>query len=307
MTQAATIDAILTERGSSLRALGPLMAGEADLAAPATRVLARLAELAKGTSLQARVERMDPVVARALLRQGAGLEPVPVGAALRAWIADNAGAWHGIVAPSVRDIPTIELELGGKVSDIAAASAVQDRETAQRLYDAYMAREGARLGIGTWHEYRTVYSTDNYISVFDPSVRRDHHLGLDLFCDAGTPLVLPMDGEVVDARIVDVRLDYGGVLVLEHAFGDGGKFWSLWGHLSFASARRWKPGDRIAAGTAFCEMGDFEENGWWLPHLHLQLSAEKYPDFTVMPGVGEGAFLDIWDDLFPDPTPLIFG
>ena len=305
--QTAAIETLLREKGSSLRALGPLLADEIDLSAPPQHMLARLAELTKETSLQARVERMDPVVARALLRQGAGLEPVPGGAALRNWIAANAGAWHGIIAPSVRDMPSVELELGGAVSDIAAASATQDRETSQRLYDAYMAAQGARLGIGTWHEYRTVYSTDNYISVFDPSVRRDHHLGLDLFCDAGTPLTLPMDGEVVDARIVDVRLDYGGVLVLEHAFGDDRKFWSLWGHLSFASARRWKPGDRIAAGTAFCEMGGFEENGWWLPHLHLQLSAEKYPDFTMMPGVGEGAFLDIWDVLFPDPTPLIFG
>ncbi len=301
------IETLLRENGMSLRALGPLLAGEVDLSAPAKDVLARLADLTKGTSLQARVARMDPVVARALLRQGAGLEPVPSGGALRQWIAANAGSWHGIIAPSVRDMPSVELELGGSVSDIAAASAAQDRKTAQRLYDSYMAREGARLGIGTWHEYRTVYSTDNYISVFDPAVRRDHHLGLDLFGDAGTQLVLPLDGVVVDARIVDVRLDYGGVLVLEHTFGDDRKFWSLWGHLSFASARRWKPGDRIAAGTAFCEMGDFEENGWWLPHLHLQLSAEKYPDFTMMPGVGEGAFLDIWGDLFPDPTPLIFG
>ncbi|WP_170990168.1 peptidoglycan DD-metalloendopeptidase family protein [Aquamicrobium sp. LC103] len=304
MTQTAS--ALLSNPVFSLEALGPHAAGELDLSARPDAVLARLADIARGTAAESRVGRMDPVVARALLRKGAGLEPVPGGRALREWIAANAGSWHGILKPSVRDIPTTILELGGAAAEIAAASAMQDRETAQTKYDALMAAEGARLGIGTWHEYRTVYSTDAYVSVFDPSVRRDHHLGIDLFCDAGTALVLPMDGEVVDARIIDARLDYGGVLVLEHEFAEGRKFWSLWGHLSHASARAWKPGDRIAAGTTFCDMGDFEENGWWLPHLHFQLSAEKYPDFGMMPGVGEGAFLSIWTDLFPDPTPLIF-
>ncbi len=172
----------------------------------------------------------------------------------------------------------------GLSARIALASARQDRETSQRLYDATMAKAGATLAIGTWMEHRTVYTTDNYLSALVPGTRRDHHLGYDLFAPALTPLYMPMPGTVVQAGIIDERLDYGGFLVTRHEIEPG-----------------------VPEHAELARMGDFEENGWWLPHLHLQLTTLEFSDFRKMPGVGEAACRSLWAEIFPDPSRLVLG
>ena len=46
-------------------------------------------------------------------------------------------------------------------------------------------------------------------------------------------------------------------------------------------------------------MGDAQDNGGWLPHLHLQLVAYATDDLAPIPGVGEEAYLDLWSKLYP--------
>ena len=84
-------------------------------------------------------------------------------------------------------------------------------------------------------------------------------------------------------------------------------FFALWGHLSHESARRWSPGESVPEHAELARMGDFEENGWWLPHLHLQLTTLEFSDFRKMPGVGEAACRSLWAEIFPDPSRLVLG
>lgn len=261
----------------------------------------------KDPAVAARLDAMDPVVAEAALRLGAGLEIVPDAADFRAWLEANAGSWSDLLSPALEQSRLTVLDLGSAGSGLANALAAQDRETAQSLYDALMQASGHEVAIGPWLEKRTIYSTDNYISAFDRNARRNLHLGLDVFVPAGTVLSLPLAGTVVQTMVMNDSLDYGGVLVLEHEWQPGKHFWSLWGHLTHQSARDWKIGDRIAAATPFATVGDFEENGWWIPHLHLQLLRKPYLNYATAPGVGEEMFAALWPDLFPDPSILVVG
>ncbi len=284
------------------RALGARPGGWPGEDAPAL-----LRAAAAGTPLAARLETIAPEMLLAVLRSGAGLPASMHSPVVAGWIAANRGRWRTILSPDASDWSRITVSLGGAQADIATASARQDRETSQRLYDAMMREAGADLAIGVWMEHRTVYSTDNYLSALVPGARRDRHLGYDLFAPALTPLYMPMPGEVVQAAIIDERLDYGGLLVTRHEIEPGVPLFALWGHLSHESARCWKVGDRVPEGAKIAVMGDFEENGWWLPHLHFQLSTLEFSDFRTMPGVGEAACADLWTEIFPDPAPLILG
>lgn len=262
---------------------------------------------AAGTPLADRLRGIVPTMLRAVLRFGAGLPASPRSPSVAAWMNANRGTWSSVVSPDAREQKRVIAELGGAHADIAAASARQDREAAQRLYDRMMEAAGATLAIGTWMEHRTVYSTDNYLSALVPGARRDRHLGCDLFAPALTPLYMPIAGDVVQAGIIDERLDYGGYIVTRHEPRPDITFFALWGHLSHESAQRWQVGQSVPEGAEVAVMGDFEENGWWLPHLHLQFSTLEFSDFRAMPGVGETACMELWAEIFPDPAILVLG
>ncbi len=246
---------------------------------------------------------MDPIAA-AIHRHQQGQRAVPHAPDFEAWVARNSGSWRGLMT-HLAQARTGHIDFRSPDAPVAQASANMDREGATRAYGDLQRAAGFEVGVGDWMEQRCVYQSSNYASTRMPGAMRDCHLGLDLFAPAGTPLYLPLAGEVVVAEVRDMRLDYGGMLVLRHRGADHPTFYTIWGHLSHASAHRWQPGDHIAAGTAFAHLGDFPENGWWLPHLHLQLCLVDLPDFADAPGVGEQAFAEVWKDIFPNPAPLL--
>lgn len=271
------------------------------------QALARFREQICGTLLEQRLASVAPELLGAILRAGAGLSASPQARAVGDWISENPGRWGNILHPHASQWPRTRVVFGGNHSEIAQASARQDREKAQQLYNALMRETKATLAVGDWMEHRSVYTTDNYKSLLIEGARRDHHLGCDFFAPALTSLFMPMVGEIVQAGIMDERLDYGGFIVTRHELTPQTRFFALWGHLSHASVRRWARGQTIAEGVQFAELGDFEENGWWLPHLHLQLSTLEFHDFCQMPGVGEGDHAKLWQEIFPDPTTLVLG
>ena len=246
---------------------------------------------------------MDPIAA-AIHRHQQGQSAVPHVPDFEAWVARNSGSWRGLMA-HLAQARTGHIDFRSPDAPVAQASASMDREGAIRAYDNLQRAQGFDVGVGDWMEQRCVYQSSNYASTRLPGAMRDCHLGLDLFAPAGTPLYLPLAGEVVVAEVRDMRLDYGGMLVLRHSGADHPTFYTIWGHLSHATAHRWQLGDQIAAGTVFAHLGDFPENGWWLPHLHLQLCQVDLPDLADAPGVGEQAFAEVWKDIFPNPAPLL--
>jgi 4-aminobutyrate aminotransferase-like enzyme len=105
----------------------------------------------------------------------------------------------------------------------------------------------------------------------------------------------------VAATINPTRQDYGGLVLLEHEPEPGLRFRSLWGHLGHASVRARTVGEMLPAGAEVARLGDFAENGGWVPHLHLQLVTGDGMRAQDLPGVGEPGFAEVWADLYPRP------
>jgi 4-aminobutyrate aminotransferase-like enzyme len=128
-------------------------------------------------------------------------------------------------------------------------------------------------------------------------------MGTDVFAPAGTPVRAPLAGVVRDRQNRTAPLDYGGVLVLEHATAAGEAFWTLYGHLDPDSLA---PGDAVEAGDMVGTLGAEDVNGGWPPHLHLQLATHLLGGSGGdLPGVVVREDAELWRSVFPDPNLLL--
>jgi 4-aminobutyrate aminotransferase-like enzyme/Ser/Thr protein kinase RdoA (MazF antagonist) len=158
--------------------------------------------------------------------------------------------------------------------------------------------------LGRYLEDRRVYDSDAFVAEL-PGERRTLHLGVDVFLDAGTPILAPLDGIVRDVAFRPAARDWGGIVVLDHATPDGIGFHTLYGHLSKASAERLAPGDTLSRGDVVGHLGAEEENGGWAPHLHLQLLTTDLGRGCDSHGVGTLAERDVWESQSLDPNLLL--
>jgi 4-aminobutyrate aminotransferase-like enzyme/Ser/Thr protein kinase RdoA (MazF antagonist) len=248
-----------------------------------------------------KLSAIDHRIATGILRQACGLEAAPGARRIREWLSAN----RRNLAPLMRPHPARQakhvLNLGSLDEPLAAASAAQDNDGAERAYAELVREHGFTLGLGPWGERRIIYTAPFFESVLAEGKRRNVHLGLDIFAPAGTEMFTPLAATVVAATINPEPQDYGGLILLEHEPEPGLRFWTLWGHLDHASARERRIGERLEAGAFVARLGDYAENGGWAPHVHLQLITVPYEDASIVPGVGEEDFIPIWEDLYPRP------
>lgn len=160
------------------------------------------------------------------------------------------------------------------------------------------------VGIGRYLEDRAVYTTDAYAMDGDVE-RRTIHLGIDVFLPPGEPVAAPFDAVVVDVADRAAARDYGPVVLLEHRAPDGTAFFTLYGHLNRATIADRIPGERLRAGDSVGRIGSRDENGGWLPHLHLQLLVSHLGHGTDVWGVAPRSQLERWRILSPDPNLLL--
>ncbi|MEQ9581454.1 MAG: aminotransferase class III-fold pyridoxal phosphate-dependent enzyme, partial [Arenibacter sp.] len=97
--------------------------------------------------------------------------------------------------------------------------------------------------------------------------------------------------------------EYGGLVILKHQ-GEGFEFYTLYGHLSVASATRNEVGTFIKAGGVIGVLGNWPENGNWAPHLHFQIMLSMLQCKIDFPGVAYQSQLAVWKSLCPDPNLL---
>jgi len=187
---------------------------------------------------------------------------------------------------------------------MTVASAEQRATEATQWWDDFCSANNIELGIGAWGEERTVYTDKAFESLFIEGQRRIHHLGVDLFMPAGTPLYAPLAATVISVEIEHEPLGYGGLIKLEHRPEGCPPFVTLWGHMAHEALERLKPGQALQAGDLVGHMGDIHENGGWTPHLHFEMTTDINLTATEILGVGEAAYLDVWADLFPDVAAL---
>lgn len=255
-------------------------------------------------TLLRRMAAMNRCFAIAILRKACGFDAVPEASKITAWLQKNRQNFAPILRPHPARMTKALVPYGDPANPMTIASAAQHPDEATAWWDAFAAEHGVTLGLGPWGEARTVYAGEMFASRFIEGARRVHHLGLDLFMPAGTPVFTPLPGRIRSVEIEPDPLGYGGLVAIDHAPDEAPPFVTLWGHMAHEVLERLSPGDELPAGALVGYMGTAAENGGWAPHLHLQISADPSLAAAQMLGVGEARYLDVWAQLFPDPAPL---
>ena len=164
------------------------------------------------------------------------------------------------------------------------------------------ATPAATPALGRYLEDRDVYDSDAFAGEL-PGERRTLHLGVDVFLDAGEPILAPLDGVVRDSAFRPAARDFGGVVLLDHRTPDGIAFHTLYGHLTAELPRARRAASRAAGVIG--HIGAEHENGGWAPHLHLQLLSTDLGAGCAVHGVGTLAERDLWESVSPDPNLLL--
>ena len=157
------------------------------------------------------------------------------------------------------------IDLSFRNPDLAAMD-VRDQRSFQKRLDAAMAAGGHTWGLSGYLERRDSLLRDCPQMV---SENRFYHLGLDIIAPCGTALHAPLAATVADIGCEAGDGNYGGYVLLEHAGQDLETFYSFYGHLSRADLP--SEGRRLGPGEPFARLGDFDENGNWFHHTHLQV------------------------------------
>ncbi|MDE2771845.1 MAG: aminotransferase class III-fold pyridoxal phosphate-dependent enzyme [Bacteroidota bacterium] len=248
----------------------------------------------------------SPVLAEYRWRSACGMEPFPKSQHLVTWLRQNAEEFAPVLRPDLRKIDPIVFDLGVSSPITGFPGSQPDPRKASAAWFRRIRRAGAAIGIGRYDEPRIVYTAEHFRvpnNEFDET--RTIHLGIDLFKAAGEPVYAPLAGKVHSLSFSQDPMDFGGVAILEHSTGES-IFYTLYGHLSEQSVRQLRSGQRISKGDQFAHLGEPEENGGWVPHLHFQVIADLLGNFGQYWGVALASQRDVWLSVCPDPN-LILG
>jgi 4-aminobutyrate aminotransferase-like enzyme/Ser/Thr protein kinase RdoA (MazF antagonist) len=269
-------------------------------------------------SLLARLAGVDPAFAHYAFRHASGLEPCPAGTAVVSWLAAHRGTFAPVMGVDLRTTPLAVLDLSVGSLDIDRPETVQQVAPFTAHVGREMARHRAVVGIGRYDEARLAYVTDLFRHPNNwCSETRTVHLGLDLFCEAGTAVFAPLDGVVHSVANNAGPGDYGPTIILEHVVeqpadgpdADGGgaplRFYTLYGHLGLETLDGLPAGAHVARGDCIATLGDASVNGGWPPHLHFQVIADMLGRRGEFPGVAAPGERAIWLSVCPDANLVV--
>lgn len=165
-----------------------------------------------------------------------------------------------------------------------------------------LQRAEAIYGIGGYAEHRVIYQRSQ---VFDTDAEpRRLHLGMDIWGKPNTRVMAPMDGLVHSFAFNNAFGDYGATIILSHRL-NGISFYTLYGHLSLASIKNLRVGERIMKGDVFAAFGIPQENGQWPPHLHFQVIKNMQGMEGDYPGVCKYSEKEHYLENCPDPDLIL--
>jgi len=206
-----------------------------------------------------------------------------------------------MTAPVIEtDGRAIVLDLSEGATLVGRPIAGLDVDTLSALIDRAMREAGTAYAFGRWGEPRALYRGAAYASADGEA--RTVHMGIDVFCRAGTPVRAPEDGVVVSVANNDRELDYGPLVILGHGGNGEPDRFSLYGHLSLDTLDRVTPGQRVTAGDQVASVGSPPSNGNWPPHLHFQLIDDLLGLGADFPGVAAASERARWLTLSPSPA-----
>ena len=187
----------------------------------------------------------------------------------------------------------------GNRSPFLEGMAVRDQRELQRRLDARLRGEHA-WGLAGYLENRERLLADCPRMVRE---KRFYHLGLDILVPFGTSLHAPLDANVTQSGYEEGEGNYGGYVLLRHEHPRLESFYSFYGHLQRTELP--EAGRGLTAGEAFARIGDFQDNGHWFHHVHLQILTRKGLDEGYL-SLGYCTANDLRHiaELCPSPLPL---
>ena len=133
--------------------------------------------------------------------------------------------------------------------------------------------------------------------------KRFFHLGVDIIVPVDTPLYAPLQGTIEEIGYEAGEGNYGGFVLMRHEGECFETFFSFYGHLD--RTRLPSVGQAFRAGEMFSQIGDFQDNGNWFHHTHLQIITRKGLDAGyISKGYCTKEDLDKINDLCPSPMSL---
>ncbi|WP_080059846.1 peptidoglycan DD-metalloendopeptidase family protein [Spirosoma aerolatum] len=163
---------------------------------------------------------------------------------------------------------------------------------------------GAQVGVGGYNEHRVIYRRSPHFNDVEAEPR-EIHLGIDLWAEAGTPVLAPLTGIVHSFQDNAHFGDYGPTIILEHHATASQPRYSLYGHLTRQSLEGLYEGKVFNAGDKLGEIGPYPENGDWPPHLHFQLMTDMLGLKGDFPGVCSVADREKFLAICPNPNRLL--
>lgn len=191
----------------------------------------------------------------------------------------------------------LDLSIGASLYGLPVAGL--DVVSLDELIRRRMAEAGTAFAYGRWAEPRELYQSELFE---DGGEARTIHMGIDLFCAAGTPVHAALDGTVEFVANNARELDYGPLVILRHRKVSGEDFFTLYGHLSLDTLQRVARGQEVRAGNVIAAVGEPPDNGNWPPHLHFQLINNLLGLGVDFPGVAPKSEQDYWLALSPSPA-----
>ena len=175
---------------------------------------------------------------------------------------------------------------------------IKDNRALDTYIQAQLQAHGRSIGIGGYLEQRGIYQQFDQFEV--KTNIRNIHLGVDVWLPAGTPVFSPCDGKIHSSKFNAMDGDYGGTIIVESSL-DGQAIHLLFGHLSKASVSNWPASTPIHKGACIGQLGDWDENVGWPPHLHFQLIKDMGSWEGDYPGVCSVADMSYYKDNCPSP------
>ena len=179
---------------------------------------------------------------------------------------------------------------------------IDDIDSFSNYVNNKLKENNCKVGAGGYLENRIIYKRSRHFGVGENS--RIIHMGIDLWADAGTNIISPLDGFVHSFKLNNNYGDYGPTIILQHEL-EGLKFYTLYGHLSLQSLEGKQKGMKISKDEIFAQLGNKDENGFWAPHLHFQLMTTMLNKEGDFPGVAALEELDYYKSICIDPNYIL--
>ncbi len=187
-----------------------------------------------------------------------------------------------VIDLTIENLKYIEIDLSIHNADLKKLD-VSLASTLGNYITNHIKKHNAHVAFGGYNETRNIYKRSTHFND-ESAAERNIHLGVDLWCDANTPVLAPLDATVHSFKNNTNYGDYGPTIILKHIVKNV-EFYTLYGHLSLNSITDLKVGKKIKQGEQIAVLGDATVNGNYPPHLHFQIIKDLQGFKGDYPGV----------------------